>query len=67
MAKHELSPAEAKMAKREKTQHELDAEKTVPRAERVERLLAGYVHGLEHGSPRTTAELAELKELLTSK
>jgi hypothetical protein len=32
--------------------------------ERVEALIAGYEHGLNHNAPRTEAELTELRELL---
>jgi len=36
------------------------------RAERIEKVLADYAHALEHAAPRSTAELAEIKSLLSA-
>lgn len=41
-----------------------EAEADAAHEARAERLIEGYAHALHHNSPRTDAELAEIKALL---
>lgn len=61
-----IEDAPAVPVEREKNAHEIAAEEEAnqPHDERARRLLAAYEHGLASNSPRTSAELAELKALL---
>lgn len=53
-------------AERQKTPAEIaaDEEANEPRDVKIKRLIDGYTHGLASNSPRTSAELAEIKALL---
>lgn len=43
------------------------AEPVLTREERVQVLIEGYAHALQTNSPRTAAELAEMRELLSQR
>lgn len=61
---HEKAEARKSEGHQTALEKSAEAEAAAAHETRAKRLIDGYAHALHHGSPRTDAELAEIKALL---